>query len=511
MVGAMSRITTYAQRKAPASDRRLASCWSHAALVGALLLGGQAAFAPHLAAQPAPDPAPLLERKAQTEHRLDTLNSELRASSEDLTRLASEIESTKRDRADLNRRLIETAANIKTLEGKLSATEQRLADLDNQQGRLNASLAARRDTIATLLASLQRLGRNPPPAMVVEPESALKAVRSAILFGAVLPEIKGEADALAADLEELARVRGETRMALDAIKGEMTALAENRLRIEMLAEQKKKNLAANEEDARATRQRSEALAKDAKTLRELILRTEGEITAAQRAAEEAAKAEAQRAAEIAKAAELARKHEQEQREKDEQARARGTIPDPAGAPAQTSGTGQMASLPARPAPNPSLGPAGRLAPNISFDRAKGLLPLPVSGDLVRRYGESEKAGGTARGISLATRPQAQVTAPADGWVVFAGPFRAYGQMVIVNAGGGYHILLAGVERITVEVGQFVLAGEPIALMGARTLATATAVDMGIEKPVLYVEFRKDGNVIDPMPWWSGKMEEKARG
>ena len=104
----------------------------------------------------------------------------------------------------------------------------------------------------------------------------------------------------------------------------------------------------------------------------------------------------------------------------------------------------------------------------------------------------------------------QVTAPADGWVVFAGPFRSYGQLLILNAGGGYHVLLAGMERISVDLGQFVLAGEPVAVMGNGS-RIAAILATGSSQPVLYIEFRKDGTPIDPGPWWAAGEVEKVRG
>jgi septal ring factor EnvC (AmiA/AmiB activator) len=106
-----------------------------------------------------------------------------------------------------------------------------------------------------------------------------------------------------------------------------------------------------------------------------------------------------------------------------------------------------------------------------------------------------------------------VASPSDGWVAFSGPYRTYGQLLIINAGGGYYVVLAGMERINVEVGQFVLAGEPVATMGdgsART-ALATVSALGASQPILYVEFRKDGTAIDPGPWWAKAELEKVRG
>ena len=95
-------------------------------------------------------------------------------------------------------------------------------------------------------------------------------------------------------------------------------------------------------------------------------------------------------------------------------------------------------------------------------------------------------------------------------MVYAGPFRSYGQLLILNAGGGYHVLLAGMERISVDLGQFVLTGEPVAVMGGQAQLSA-AVAIGSKKPALYVEFRKDGTPIDPSPWWATNEGEKARG
>jgi septal ring factor EnvC (AmiA/AmiB activator) len=136
--------------------------------------------------------------------------------------------------------------------------------------------------------------------------------------------------------------------------------------------------------------------------------------------------------------------------------------------------------------------------------------LPVNGVKIHEFGSTDTGGGTEKGLSIATRAAAQVTAPCDGWVVYAGPFRSYGQLLILNAGGGYHVLLAGMERISVDLGQFVLTGEPIAVMGSGSQAPA-AVATGIKQPVLYVEFRKDGTPVDPSPWWATNEVEKVRG
>ena len=155
--------------------------------------------------------------------------------------------------------------------------------------------------------------------------------------------------------------------------------------------------------------------------------------------------------------------------------------------------------------------AGRLGPAVSFNTAQGLLPLPVNGVRIRNFGDPDSTGGAEKGLAIAVRPGAQVTSPCDGLVVYSGPFRSYGQLLILNAGGGYHVLLMGMERISVNPGQFVLTGEPVAAMGSGGKIAAAVATMTPSQPVLYIEFRKDGAPIDPGPWWATSESEKVRG
>src|SRR5690606_15222207 len=150
---------------------------------------------------------------------------------------------------------------------------------------------------------------------------------------------------------------------------------------------------------------------------------------------------------------------------------------------------------------------GRIEPAIPFHLAKAKLPRPTSGRNILSFGQQTEYGGPSKGMVFETRFSAQITSPCDGWIVYAGEFRSYGQLLIINAGGGYHVLLAGLSRLDVEPGQFVLAAEPVGTMGE-----APRVQRGAEgaKPVLYVEFRKDGRPIDPDPWWV-KDPEKVQG
>jgi murein hydrolase activator len=426
-------------------------------LVGALLL----TTAVH-AQGPALDPETAAE-KARREEGLRNLEQALQAAAETRGRLDREIAELKGDRAKLNQALIDAAAGAQATEARMAATEARLATLDASESGLRRSLEARRGVIGEVLAALQRMGRRPPPAVLVRPEDVLAAVRTSMLLGALVPELRGEVETLAADLAELVRLKGLIGEEREALRRDVAGWAKESARLKALVEARQGRIGEAERQAASERERVAALAKEAGSLRDLIGRMEGEIGAARRAAEDA-----KRAAE---------------------------------AQAQT-----MRDRFAAAARDPA-----RLAPKLPFAETRGVLPLPASGQVVRAFGAPDGGGGTTRGVAMATRPRAIVTAPADGWVSFAGPFRSYGRLLILNAGDGYYLLLAGMDQINVEVGQFVLAGEPVAVMGAAPSASPPPGLPATSDPVLYVEFRKDGGSIDPGPWWAKGPSEKVRG
>lgn len=426
-------------------------------LVLLVLLAGTSTL---VRAQPAPPASETDAERATRMQELERLQGEKQSAATAESRLREEIETLKSDRKALQQAILDTAQKVRTVETKVSAIENRLGALDDNERRVRIALASRHGTISEVLAALQRLGRRPPPALLARPEDALEAVRSAILLGAVLPEIRVEAEALKADLTELTRVRREIAREREDMKREVAALDEERRRLERFVLERQKRQAEAESAADAERTRAAQLSRQVDSLKDLIARMEKEIGSVRAAAEAAAKLEA----------------------------------------TTTDRRKRLAAL----------GDASRMQPAIPFLETKGSLPLPVNGLKIRDFGASESALGTERGISIATRPAAQVTAPADGWAVYAGPFRSFGQVLILNVGGGYHVLLAGMEKVSVDLGQFVLAGEPVGVMGQGPQGTS-AIALGVTQPVLYIEFRKDGAPVDPSPWWAQGQSEKVRG
>lgn len=428
-------------------------------------------MAPAAAQTPPPDPDQLTREAEQKQAEKQAREAELKAiearlagNAEARARLETEIAAIRADRAALNTALVSTTQRAQAAERRIGATEQRLALLQSSEAAIRRSLEGRRTLIAEVLAALQRIGRRPPPAVLVSPEDILEAVRASMLLGAVVPDMRQEIEVLGTDLRELVRLREGIAGERKAITAELQDLAAERQRLASLIEARRAREVSAAQDAEAQRSAGGELSAQARTLRDFVERIEKEISVASRAAD------------TARQVIEAETREQRQR---------------------------MAALAFRD-------PA-RLAPKIAFAEARGLLALPAAGSQLRGFGESDGNGGATRGISLATRPGALISAPSDAWVVYAGPFRSFGQLLILNAGGGYYMLLAGMQRIDVSLNQFVLAGEPVAAMGETSEAAETIVGSGTGQPVLYIEFRKDGVSVDPTPWWMKPQGEKVRG
>lgn len=436
----------------------------------------------------APDPD-------QSRAEYERISQEITLSSERLAKLAADMATVKKDHASITAALIQSAMTEQKLGQDIEDIGAKLEGLKGDEQKIRASLGARRDVLAEVLAALQRMGLNPPPAILVKPEDALSSVRSAILLGAVVPELRQQTEILLAELKEQSRVTASIeaeRARLTAAVAEQTA---EKKRLGMLLEAKQKLEAETQTALAAEKQRSTALAAKAGSLKELIASLEADKA---RKAADAAKAAEQKAADAAKAAE----------QKAAEQKTAGADKAPAQtAPAQTAPeqkVPEQTELAALPVPE-----ANRLTAAAPFSALQGQIALPVTGKIKRRFGASDGNGAVMLGDMVATQSGAIVTAPADGNVLYAGPFRSYGQLLILNAGDGYHVVLAGMSRISVASGQSVLAGEPVGAMGEARVASTSASKNGNATPELYVEFRKDGKPVDPTPWWADRLSGRT--
>ncbi len=458
--------------------------------------------------QPTPPPASSSALSAsELQKAIESRNKELESKKESQKSLDAEL-------VNLNERLLEAAARVQTHEGKLTGIEGRIGEFEVQEKILRGSLAEREGELSELLAALQRMGRNPPPVMITKREDALEMVRSAMLLATAFPSLKGQANEVAVKLESLVQVMDGLKAEKAKQEKENAALSEQRTALAgLMAEKKRSRNALQAEIAELSKGVAE-MAKTASGLKELIAKTDSAVKPQTGLAAYDAEV---KATESASAAEGPQTPAGEALAAAPAPPAAAPAADAAAKPTEVALNVPPKAPEAPKAPEPMFelapaataslvpGSAGRIKPAIAFASAKGRLPLPAQGRRALTYGDKTQSGNTSQGIVLETRANAQVTSPCDGWVVWSGEFRSYGQLLIINAGGGYHVLLAGLSQIDVQPGQFVLAAEPVGTMGGLPKSSPGSAETN--GPVLYVEFRKDGDPVDPDPWW---VQQKAQ-
>ncbi len=386
--------------------------------------------------------------------QLETVEQDLSVSTERQKQLLAEATAAVAAQDELANQLVDLAETASAQERQLVDVEKRQGELKSEIATINLDLAEKQDVIALILAGLQRLEHNPPPALVVAPDDVLGALRGAMVFGAIVPELRQAALALHTQLTNLKSLREQLASEADDHAEALAALAMSRSEVKRLIEEKQALAQTSQQELAAEKKRAEELAATATSLKQLLenLAADKAIAAAKLTAESKARAEAER-----------------------------------------------------------LAQEKQLQSQMAFGKAQGQLNYPAQGQIVKTFGEEAALGGTVDGIVIATAKQAQVISPVTGKIEFAGKFRSYGQMVIVNPGDGYLVLLAGMDQTLTQHGQSIKAGEPVGTMGEKPgkLALSNGLTQ-LSTPVLYVEFRKNGDPVDPTPWWIGNRQEAMR-
>ena len=396
-------------------------------------------------------PAAAAQTPLPQENALGSVEQELSSSAATVEKIKRDIAAAIQEQEQISDKLIAIAKTIQSQETAITAAEERILALRKEDIVLRSDLAEKQEILSELLAGLQRLEENPPPALVVEPNDVLAALRGAMMFGTLVPELRAEAEVLARKLTRLDRIRQAVEKEKAILGTSIINLKTAQLDLDQLVTQKKQLVFEGAGKLDSERRRAAELAEKAKTLKQLIA-----DLAAAKEKQETLKTKEVRALE-------AEKKRQEQ---------------------------------------------ALLKPSLAFSNAKGHLEYPVQGQILKRFGQDDGLGSELRGLAVATRPQAQIIAPADGRVEFAGPFRSYGQLLILNAGEGYLVLMAGMKEISAGIGQSVRAGEPVGIMGKSPSSVTLLGDQIQEaRPVLYIEFRKNGEAVDSVPWWIGGMKE----
>ena len=405
-----------------------------------------------------PEAEPQLAAEQQRE--LQDIESTITLTNDRVAALKQEIADMQGDRAQQNAALIAAAQRVKTAEGDIVAIEDRLGELIVQELEVRGRLDGSNASISNVLAALQRISRSPPPALIVDPSDALGSARSAILISAILPELQGKAEAMMADLQRLTDIKTAALAEEEHLRANLQILEEEQLRIATLIAARKQGETMVTAELAQEQKEAEELAAKASSLRQLIADLSRQAGAVQEAAQATAAANAGD-----------------------------------NAPKLPPDTIRLA-----------LANTERQEPAVPFAQAKGWLTMPSSGVRVIEYGAGDGFGGISQGLSLVTRAEATVVAPADGWVLYKGDYLNYGQIVILNTGQNFTVLLAGLASVSVEIGQFVLMGEPVGSMGSRTIGRTVTTSAGVTRPTLYIEMRKNNEPVDPTGWWATTPE-----
>jgi septal ring factor EnvC (AmiA/AmiB activator) len=357
------------------------------------------------------------------------------------------------DQQRLSGALVAATARLQETEEKLARTADRMDELRHRQAVAEAALRARAADLAPLLPLIERLALHPVETLLAVPRPPAQTLAGVLVMRGLSHRLEQDAEGLLAEQRTVASLAGQIAAAATALAAARAAQRQQAAALDaQIAGARQAERTANDAASAAARQAAADAAR-AVSLRGLLARIAADHRAAEaRAREEAAQAERQ-----------------------------------SHAPQAAAARARQAALAA---------PAG---PGIASASGRA----PVVGRLVRAFGAAT-AAGRSEGLSFATAPRARVVSPCAGRVEFAAPFRSYGRLLIVNCGGGYHLVLAGLDRLDVSVGRSVQAGTPVGVMPDWADGAAGT------RPALYLELRRDGQPVDPAPWLQAKGSQ-AKG
>lgn len=354
----------------------------------------------------------------------------------------------------ISKDMIASAKQIQNSEEKISRMESELETLRADLKKAEENFVVEDDNLIKTLSALQNLALKPTEALFVQPLTPVEIIRSAMLLREAVPYLQENAARIREDLEKIEAQKNLVEKQVARIIRQKKILEKEHEQMKALVQRKSKIRNAVEIKSVKAKKKVEQLASQANDLRDLLNKLEKQRQEKLcRQEEERRRLAELKAAEARRAAEETKKLEEKQR---------------------------ADLIKFKPEVINEVGE--------NFVKAKGHLLRPARGPVVTAYGEQMSKGVTSKGIIIKTRSQAQVISPYDGTVIFAGPFRGYGNLIIIEHGQGYLSLLAGLEEVDCELGQMLLAGEPVGQMPESGDAR------------LYVELRKDNHPVNPLTW-----------
>ncbi len=394
--------------------------------------------------------APCLSAAAEPSSKdLRRMEEQVAKQTAESERLAQEAKQINQEIDSISRKMVNYANLIQNNEEKISSMETELQQLQTELSSAEAEFSIEDENLIKTLSALQNLALKPTESLFVQPLTPVEIIRSAMLLRETVPYLEQNAQRIKGKLEQIEKQKQKVENQFNQIKKRKQTLENEHAELKSLAQKKSALRKSIEKQSAAAKKKVAQLASQAQDLRDLLNKLEKERLAQKRRQEQ--EAEKKRLAE-------------ERRKKQEESQRADLI---------------------------KLKPQAIKELGEGFIQAKGKLPMPARGRIVTRYGEETSKGVSSKGIIVKTRPQAQVISPFDGNVIFAGPFRGYGNLIIIEHGAGYLSLLAGLDSIDCELGQMLLAGEPVGQMPDSS------------ESKLYIEIRKDNHPINPLTWIKG--------
>ncbi len=357
--------------------------------------------------------------------------------------------------AKINEKMIKAAAQLQGDEEKTTQMEAELETLEKRLAEAKEKFKKENSSLIQTLAALQNLALHPNQALLAQPLEPEDMVRSALLLRQTVPYLSKRAEKIAADLKLIDEEQKKVLAQLGKIQEKKDSIQKQQNAMKEMSRQKAEMRQQVEGQSQKTGKEAEKLASEAADLRDLWEKIEHERELKRRRDEEIRRAARAREEKTRKA------YLEEQRR------------------LKTQNNNLISE------DNDVINAKGS-----GFANARGKLVRPARGNILTAYGEELSKGVSSKGIMIGTRNAAQVIAPYDGTVVFSGPFKGYGNLIIIDHGKGYMSLLAGMSALQAESGQLVLAGEPVGIMPEKG------------KAKLYVEIRQNKRPINPAPWFA---------
>lgn len=402
-----------------------------------------------------------VDRQEEISARLQLLSGEIRA---------------------LKEKSVQAAKRLVAIDSKMIRIEDRLSDIQQVERETLESLSTQNKGLANTLSALLQLSRQPEGSLIGSPDNLINNLRAATLLKTAIPALKKEADLLGAQVETLAGLRDQFLSEQQAFHDLRTSRKSEQAALNALLDSKKTARSALSGLNKKEAHRQKTLTANARDMVSLIGKLEDAKRERMTAERKRIEREIRRLEKV-RFAEIERKRIEAQKRAKESATA-SYVPIPTPKPSRKSGIKKNSQAISEKTPR-----LASLTRSRSFISVKGTLPLPVGGKIISNYNTLKKIG-RRNGIVIETRDNAAVVSPHDGQIAFAGPFRHYGLLLIIDHGEGYHTLLAGMGSIEGSVGQLLLAGEPVGQMKSSKSI----------KPTLYMELRVKGSPVNPIPW-----------